>query len=94
MILDTSALAAIFFGEPEADHFTQVIHDADRCLISAASFLELSIVVEGQIGSGALIHCDMFSAEPALSLTLSRLSRRISRARPSTTLARAVTRPG
>jgi len=34
MILDTSALAAILFGEPEAARYTQLIHDADRCLIS------------------------------------------------------------
>ena len=31
MILDTSALAAILFGEPEAALFTQLIHAADRC---------------------------------------------------------------
>ncbi len=28
MILDTSALAAIFFGEPEAAHYTQLIHSS------------------------------------------------------------------
>lgn len=53
MILDTSAVAAIFFGEPEAALFTQLIHAADRCLMSAANFLELSIVIEGQIGPDA-----------------------------------------
>ena len=52
MILDTSALAAIFFGEPEAALYTQLIHDADHCLMSAANFLDLSIVIEGQIGPG------------------------------------------
>ena len=60
MILDTFALAAIFFGEPEAAHFTQLIHDADRCLMSAATFLELSIVIEGQIGPDASRQCDAF----------------------------------
>ena len=30
MILDTSALAAILFGEPEAALFAQLIHAADR----------------------------------------------------------------
>ena len=60
MILDTSALAAIFFGEPEAALYTQLIHDAERCLISAANFLELSIVVEGQIGPDAGRQCDAF----------------------------------
>jgi ribonuclease VapC len=60
MILDTSALAAIFFGEPEADRFTQLIHDAERCLISVANFVELCMVIEGQIGPDAGRQCDVF----------------------------------
>jgi ribonuclease VapC len=60
MILDTSALAAILFGEPEAALYTQLIHAADRCLISAANFVELSIVIEAQIGPGAGRQCDVF----------------------------------
>jgi ribonuclease VapC len=60
MILDTSALTAIFFGEPEAALYAQLIHDADRCLISAPNFLELSIVIEGQIGPDAGRQCDAF----------------------------------
>ncbi|HTV54848.1 MAG TPA: type II toxin-antitoxin system VapC family toxin [Terriglobia bacterium] len=60
MILDTSALAAIFFDEPEASRYTQAIHDAERCLISTGSFLELSVVLEAQIGAEAVRQCDMF----------------------------------
>jgi len=60
VILDTSALAAIFFGEPEGVLYTQLIHDADRCRISAANFVELSIVIEGQIGPDAGRQCDNF----------------------------------
>jgi ribonuclease VapC len=60
MILDTSALTAIFFGEPEAALYTKVIRDADHCLISAPNFLELSIVIEGQIGPDAGRQCDIF----------------------------------
>jgi ribonuclease VapC len=60
MILDTSALAAIFFGEPELELYVQVIHDAARCRISAANFVELSMVVEGQIGPEAGRQCDVF----------------------------------
>ena len=60
MILDTSALAAILFGEPEADLYTQLIHGADRCLISAGNFLELTMVVEGQMGPEAGRQCDAF----------------------------------
>lgn len=60
MILDTSALAAIFFGEPEAARFTQLIHDADRCLICVANFVELCMVIESQIGPDASRQCDVF----------------------------------
>ena len=60
MILDTSSVAAILFGEPEALYYTQLIHDAPRCLISVANFVELSMVIEGQIGADAGRQCDMF----------------------------------
>jgi ribonuclease VapC len=60
MILDTSALVAVLFGEPEADLYTQLIYDADRCLISAGSFLELSIVIERQAGPEVARQCEMF----------------------------------
>jgi ribonuclease VapC len=60
MILDTSALAAVLFGEPEAALFTELIHNADRCLLSAANFVELSMVVEAQIGPDASRQCDIF----------------------------------
>lgn len=60
MIVDTSALAAIFFGEAECDRYIQIIHDADLCRISAANFVELSMVIEGQLGPDAGRQCDAF----------------------------------
>jgi ribonuclease VapC len=60
MILDTSAMAAIFFGEPELDLYVQAIHNAGTCRISAANFVELSMVLEGQIGPEAGRQCDIF----------------------------------
>jgi ribonuclease VapC len=60
VILDTSALAAIFFGEPEASQFIQIIHDTDRCRISVANFVQLSMVIERQIGAEAGLQCDAF----------------------------------
>jgi ribonuclease VapC len=60
MILDTSAVGAIFFGEPEGDLYLQKIHDADHCSISAANFVELSMVIEGQLGPEAGRQLDMF----------------------------------
>ena|ERR1700677_3674087 len=60
MILDTSALSAIFFGEPEAHVYAKLIHDADCCRMSAANFVELAIVIERQLGPEAGRQCDMF----------------------------------
>ena len=60
MILDTSALVAILFREPEAAHFTRLIHDAGQCLISAGTYLELSFVLECQAEPDAERQRDMF----------------------------------
>ena len=60
MILDTSVLVAVLYGEPEADRYIRLIHGAERCLISAGSFLELSIVIERQTGPEVARQCDMF----------------------------------
>jgi ribonuclease VapC len=59
MILDTSALVAILYREPEADRYIEIVHD-NRCLISAANFVELSLVIESQTGEEGLRQCDMF----------------------------------
>ena len=53
MILDTSAMVAILYREPEAAEFTRIIHDADVCRISVANYVELSMVVESQLGPEA-----------------------------------------
>jgi len=50
MVLDTSAIAAILFDEPEAPAFEVAIERASVRLLSAASLVELSIVVELRLG--------------------------------------------
>ena len=60
MILDTSALVAIFFGEPEALHYIETIRKADRRVMSVANFVELSILIEGQVGPEAGQQVDAF----------------------------------
>ena len=50
MVIDTSAVLAIIFDEPEADDIEMAI-DADPVrLMSAASYLETAIVVESRLG--------------------------------------------
>lgn len=47
MIVDTSAVVAIIFQEPEAQRFSNVIEQAPACRISAANYLEAAIVLDG-----------------------------------------------
>jgi ribonuclease VapC len=60
VIVDTSALVAIFYGEPEGPEFTRLIHDAPVCRISVASLIELSMVIEGQLGPDAARQADAY----------------------------------
>ena len=59
MVIDTSAILAILFGEPEAEIFAEAIErDAVR-LISAASVLEAAIVVESELGDPGARELDL-----------------------------------
>ncbi len=50
MILDTSALLAVLFDEPDADYFERVIASATTCRMSVANHLEAAMVVESRMG--------------------------------------------
>jgi ribonuclease VapC len=50
MVIDTSAIVAIALNEPEATEFEQRIADDPVRLISAATVLEATIVLETRLG--------------------------------------------
>jgi ribonuclease VapC len=60
MILDTSALVAILYREPEASAFAELIHDADLCRISVATYVELSMVIDNQLGAEGMRQAEAF----------------------------------
>ncbi len=60
MILDTSALVAIFFGEPEQEDFVRRIHAAEDCRISVVNHLELFMVIEHRLGAESSRQIDFF----------------------------------
>jgi len=53
MVLDTSAVVAVLFDEPERGEFIRRIATASRRLISAGTLIESSIVVESRRGEAA-----------------------------------------
>jgi ribonuclease VapC len=61
MVIDTSALAAIFFREPEREIFRAAILSANTRLISAVTMLEAGMVIEGRRGGGAGREFDLFA---------------------------------
>lgn len=60
MVIDTSAILAIFFAEPERKHFLEVLTKSEVRLISATSVLECGIVLETKRGDAAGREFDLF----------------------------------
>lgn len=68
MVIDTSALAAILQGEPERRAFIEAIEGADSRVISAATFVEISIVIEARHGAEGLLDLDRFISRARIVL--------------------------
>jgi ribonuclease VapC len=60
MVIDTSAIVAILLGEPEAAEFAAVIEQDSSRLLSAASLLEASMVIETRKGEEGARDLDLF----------------------------------
>lgn len=60
MILDNSALLAVLFHEEDGEKYARAIQDADSCSISAATFVELCMVIESSSGDAGIRQCDVF----------------------------------
>jgi ribonuclease VapC len=60
MVIDTSALVAIFLGEPERRPFVEQILRAETKLLSAANSFETGIVLEARRGEAVGRELDLF----------------------------------
>jgi len=60
MVIDSSAVLAILQDEPERSAFNALIAAADSRLLSAASLVELSIVLEARFGADGQGDLDLF----------------------------------
>jgi len=68
MVIDTSALVAIFFAEPERQKFLAAITAAGSRMVSAASVLETGIVLETRQGEAAGREFDLFVVRANLQI--------------------------
>lgn len=60
MVIDTSALLAVLQNEPERRAFNEAIQAAPTRIISVASFVETSMVIESRYGAEGLRDLDDF----------------------------------
>jgi ribonuclease VapC len=60
MVIDSSAIVAILFDEPERDGFARLIEDAGSRLVSVVSRVETAFVVEGRKGNAGRERLDRF----------------------------------
>ncbi len=60
MVVDTSALLAVLCDEPERRPFNEAIEAAESVALSAASFVETSIVIEARFGAEGIRDLDHF----------------------------------
>lgn len=58
IVADTSALAAVVFGEPERGRFVRRMEQAERVLVSAVSVVETRMVVFGRRGPRGVVLLD------------------------------------
>lgn len=67
MIVDTSALLAVLFHEPDAELYARAISTASPCRMSVANLLEASIVIGGR-GDATDTELDLFVDEAKIEL--------------------------
>ena len=68
MVIDTSALLAILLDEPERRTFNESIEAAASRVMSAATFVEISIVIESRFGAEGLRDLDLFLERAGIEL--------------------------
>ena len=66
--VDTSALVAIAFAEPEREAFLQTIQNAGKALVCTVSVVETRMVVHGRRGQRAVILVDDLLRLPLFEL--------------------------
>lgn len=66
MVVDTSAVLAILWGEREAEAFARAIEVADTSRISAANFVEAAIVIDSRGDAVASRQFDLFMRRAAI----------------------------
>jgi ribonuclease VapC len=58
IVVDTSAIVAIVFGEPEREALVRTIQQSEKALVSTVSVVEARMVVQGRRGQRGVVLLD------------------------------------
>lgn len=68
LVIDSSAAVAMLLSEPERDHLIEAVDAADLRLLSAATLVELGIVLEARLGPPGTGVADRFVHEGGIDV--------------------------
>lgn len=68
MVVDTSAVAAIFFGEADAEVYLDAIASASSVSMSAATLVEASIVSTRDLGTSAISDLNLMVSQNGIRI--------------------------
>jgi ribonuclease VapC len=68
VVIDTSAILAVLFDEPERRYYAEMIEADETRLVSAATFLEAALVIESRRGEAAGRELDLLLHRAHISI--------------------------
>jgi len=68
IVADTSAFMAILKNEPNADDFRSTLLEADKVLISAATAVEMHIVITARLGEPGILRLNRLLSHPLFEI--------------------------
>jgi len=68
VVVDTSAVVAILIGEPGSDELIEALAEADQRWMSAATVVELGIVIEARLGPAGRGIVDRFLRDAGIEV--------------------------
>ena len=68
LVADTSVFVAILLNEPDADTYRNTLLSVEKVLISAATAVELHIVVTAKLGTDGILNLDRLLSQPLFEI--------------------------
>jgi len=68
IVADTSAFMAILKNEPDADDYRSTLLEADKVLISAATAVEMHIVITARLGEPGILRLNRLLSHPLFEI--------------------------